>query len=53
MVNKPYVEGIDYKGEPDELFAFESWKNYLLRNRSIIVDIFMGQYKSKVVCPDC
>ena len=24
-----------------------------MRNKSIIVDLFMGQYKSKVVCPDC
>lgn len=53
VINKPYVESIDYNGEPEEVYAFESWKRYLMRNRSIIVDLFMGQYKSKVVCPDC
>lgn len=53
VINKPYVESIDYKGEAEEVYAFESWKRYLMRNRSIIVDLFMGQYKSKVVCPDC
>lgn len=29
------------------------WKNYLIQNRSIIVDIFQGQIKSKIVCGDC
>ena len=53
VTDKPFVESIDYKGESDEVFGFESWKNFLKRNQSIIVDLFMGQYKSKVVCPDC
>ena len=53
VISKPYVESIDYKGETDEVFGFENWKNFLKRNQSIIVDLFMGQYKSKVVCPDC
>jgi ubiquitin carboxyl-terminal hydrolase 4/11/15 len=33
--------------------ARESWVNYLKRNQSIVVDLFMGQYKSKVTCPTC
>ena len=31
----------------------ESWIAYTQRNQSIIVDLLTGQYKSKVVCPDC
>lgn len=33
--------------------AKESWLAYTQRNQSIIVDNLTGQYKSKVVCPDC
>merc|ERR1719204_1540935 len=51
--DKPLTETVEAKGRPDEEVADESWKTYLLRNRSIIVDLFMGQLKSKVVCPDC
>lgn len=30
-----------------------AWETYLKRNRSIIVDLFQGQLRSKVVCPVC
>lgn len=50
---KPYVEVRDNEGRSDEVFAAESWENHLKRNRSIIVDLMHGQYKSKLVCPDC
>ena len=30
-----------------------SWQNHLKRNRSIIVDLLHGQYKSKLTCPEC
>ena len=29
------------------------WKEYLLKNQSIIVDLFAGQLKSNVICPCC
>jgi len=53
VADKPQTETIEAKGRPDEEVAQESWQTYLLRNRSIIVDLFMGQLKSTVVCPDC
>ena len=54
--NKPYVEKPDWEGGGDkELIelAKESWKGYLLRNDSVIVDLFQGQYRSTLVCPEC
>ncbi|KAL8276325.1 hypothetical protein RQP46_011291 [Phenoliferia psychrophenolica] len=29
------------------------WEQYRARNDSVIVDLFQGQYRSTVVCPDC
>ncbi len=31
----------------------ESWDAHCLRNRSIVMDTFYGQFKSKCVCPIC
>lgn len=50
---KPYVEAPDYVGQPIEQWAKESWDRFLLRNKSVIVDLFMGQFKSTTQCPDC
>jgi ubiquitin carboxyl-terminal hydrolase 6/32 len=33
--------------------AKEAWENHVLRNKSIIVDLFHGQLKSKVTCKVC
>lgn len=53
---KPYVENPDWEGGGDkELVALaqKSWEGYISRNDSVIVDLFQGQYKSTLVCPDC
>lgn len=50
---KPYVELKDSNGRPDEEVAQEAWENHLLRNQSIIVDLFHGQLKSQVRCKEC
>ncbi|KAJ3775965.1 hypothetical protein FB446DRAFT_354015 [Lentinula raphanica] len=34
-------------------FARESWEGYKKRNDSVIVDLFQGQYRSTLVCPEC
>ena len=56
VVEKPYVE------EPDdddvakltyEVAARDAWDRYLLRNRSVIVDLFQGQLKSEKQCCAC
>uniref|UniRef100_A0A7S3EKM0 ubiquitinyl hydrolase 1 n=3 Tax=Rhodosorus marinus TaxID=101924 RepID=A0A7S3EKM0_9RHOD len=51
--NKPVVEAVEGGSEPDDLVAEKAWKNHKLRNDSIIVDLFHGQYKSTVICPTC
>lgn len=49
---KPYYE-IDIKGLSDKELAQESWKIHTLRNKSAIVNMFHGQLKSTVTCPQC
>lgn len=50
---KPYVELKDANGRPDKIVSAESWQNHQLRNDSMIVDNFHGQFKSTVKCPTC
>lgn len=33
--------------------ADDSWKDYLKRNDSVIVDLFHGQLRSELHCPEC
>uniref|UniRef100_A0A8B9LJ18 ubiquitinyl hydrolase 1 n=1 Tax=Astyanax mexicanus TaxID=7994 RepID=A0A8B9LJ18_ASTMX len=51
--NKPYTETVDSDGRQDEVVAEEAWQRHKMRNDSFIVDLFQGQYKSKLVCPMC
>ncbi|XP_052833808.1 ubiquitin carboxyl-terminal hydrolase 19 [Octopus bimaculoides] len=51
--NKPYIQTVDSDGRPDEIVANEAWDVYKKRDDSFIVDLFQGQYKSKLVCPVC
>ena len=37
----------------DEKVAAASWRNYLLRNKSVIVDLYQGQLKSTLTCLHC
>ena len=50
---KPYVEDRDCDGTNDELDAIEAWKNYLRRNKSLIVDLFQGQLRNTCRCNVC
>lgn len=50
---KPYVELKDSDGRADEEVAKEAWENHVVRNRSIIVDLFHGQLQSTVTCNVC
>lgn len=56
VLKKPYVEKPDWEGG-DHLelvrLAQKSWEGYMLRNDSVIVDLFQGQYQSTLVCPEC
>ncbi|KAF9563070.1 cysteine proteinase [Agrocybe pediades] len=56
VIKKPYVEKPDWEGGGDvELvkLAQKSWEGYMLRNDSVIVDLFQGQYQSTLICPEC
>ncbi|KAI3638683.1 hypothetical protein MIR68_003181 [Amoeboaphelidium protococcarum] len=52
---KPFIEMPDY--DPDKHteseYADHLWDMHKQRNDSVIVDLFQGQYKSKLVCPEC
>ena len=49
---KPYVESPDSEGKSDFEVAKLSWEGFTQRNRSIIVDLMYGQYKSTLKCPN-
>lgn len=36
-----------------ERFAAEAWQEHLKQNRSIVVDLFQGQLRSRLHCPIC
>ncbi|GAA5907514.1 hypothetical protein JCM8208_001400 [Rhodotorula glutinis] len=53
---KPATEAPDWEGGGDKELvelAKTCWEQYRARNDSVIVDLFQGQYRSTVVCPDC
>ena len=52
-MKKPVTQPVESGGRSDEVVAREAWDRHLQRNRSIIVDLCQGQFKSKVVCPQC
>ncbi|GAA6010099.1 hypothetical protein JCM10207_007558 [Rhodosporidiobolus poonsookiae] len=53
---KPATEAPDWEGGGSKELvemAKTCWEQYRSRNDSVIVDLFQGQYRSTVVCPDC
>ena len=50
---KPYVEHKDSDGRPDKEVAAEFWGGFCKREKSIFVDLFYGQYKSRICCNMC
>jgi len=53
VLKKPSVAKIESKGRDDDLISAESWRRYLLRNDSELVDLCFGQLKSHVTCVGC
>jgi UDP-N-acetylglucosamine 2-epimerase len=53
IMKKPHVTKIESKGRDDVLISAESWRRFLLRNDSEIVDHYFGQLKSHVTCMNC
>lgn len=50
---KPYVEQTESEGKSDEVASKEAWNKHILRNESIICDLFHGQFKSTLECTLC
>lgn len=50
---KPYIEDRDCDGTQDEIDAILAWKNYLRRNKSLVVDLFQGQLRNTCQCLKC
>ncbi|KAI8973178.1 hypothetical protein BDF20DRAFT_945371 [Mycotypha africana] len=53
ILKKPYIELPDFHDMEDAEIAQQSWDYHKARNDSIIVDLFQGQFKSKLVCDEC
>ncbi|KNC50517.1 ubiquitin carboxyl-terminal hydrolase [Thecamonas trahens ATCC 50062] len=47
----PVAEAV--AGESEEALAARAWHGYLLRNKSIVVDLLQGQLRSQVSCGKC
>ncbi|ORX47413.1 cysteine proteinase [Hesseltinella vesiculosa] len=53
ILKKPYIEMPDFDDKPDDEVANTTWKYHKARNDSIIVDLFQGQFKSRLICSVC
>ncbi|KAI8146293.1 hypothetical protein BJV82DRAFT_666085 [Fennellomyces sp. T-0311] len=53
IIKKPYVELPDFDGMADAEVAMRCWEYHKARNDSIIVDLFQGQFKSRLTCQEC
>ena len=54
LAEKPYIEMKEkFESESDLEGSKRWWDNHLKRENSIIVDLFHGQYKSTIKCPEC
>jgi len=47
------VDGAHLAQAGQERCAAEAWRRHLLRNRSVVVDLFQGQIRSQLRCPQC
>ena len=50
---KPYIEQKDSNDRPDAEVAQDFWNGFMQREKSIFVDLFYGQLKSRVCCTLC
>jgi ubiquitin carboxyl-terminal hydrolase 4/11/15 len=50
---RPVVDAVTGDGSSDEATARLAWENHLKRNDSVVVDLFHGQLRSTLRCPDC
>lgn len=48
---KPYIERKDANGRPDRVVALEACNSFLMRNDSVLDDVFVGFTKTASICP--
>lgn len=53
VTKKPYVEYKDSDNRPDKEVSLEYWEGFKKREKSLFVDLFYGQLKSRVQCTNC
>jgi hypothetical protein len=53
VLNKPYIQYGDSANRPDSEVADEFWRGHMQRNQSVLQDLFGGQEKSALQCPEC
>lgn len=53
ITSKPYVEYKDSDSRKDEEISAEYWEGFHKREKSIFIDLFYGQLKSRVQCTVC
>lgn len=54
ITHKPYVNTTDqHENMADAVAAQQAWDNHKKRNDSVMTDLFHGQYRSRLQCPDC
>ena len=51
VLKKPIINKDEEKGS-DKIKSHNSWIDFLRRNQSVLVDLFYGQYKSTLKCPN-
>jgi hypothetical protein len=51
VCRKPLVESPAGDGTDDAAVAALAWERHRLRNDSVVLDLFGGQYRSELVCP--
>lgn len=54
VLQKPYIESSDSDEDISDIeIANKSWNYHKSRDDSFIVDLFQGQYKSRLICDVC
>lgn len=60
IVKKPYIEKPELYLNKDvkdlnviKKLAADTWDKHKLRNDSVVIDLFVGLYKSTLICPKC
>jgi ubiquitin carboxyl-terminal hydrolase 4/11/15 len=54
VISRPsFADGIFGDGSNDRDCAEAAWGRHTARNESIVVDLFHGQYRSRLDCPKC